>query len=74
MQPVLFVDWEDGFGRLQKIFFSLYPQVFGINKLNVCSNKQHALGCSVCFYPFYSIRQQNLFLSLLTYNQCVYNQ
>lgn len=26
MQAVLFVDWENGFGRLWEISFSLYPQ------------------------------------------------
>lgn len=52
MQPV-FVDWEDGFGRLWEIFFSLYPQAFGINKL-IWSSEQHALGCT---FPFYLVCQ-----------------
>lgn len=55
MQPVLFVDWEDGFGRLWEIFFSLYPQAFRINKLNISSSKQHALGYHFTFYPYLSV-------------------
>ncbi len=69
MQPVLFVAWEDGFGRLREIFFNLYPWAVRINKLKICSSKQHTLGCPFLFYPFYLICQWNLFL-LLRFSAC----
>lgn len=53
MQPVLLVDWGDGFGRLWKIFFLLYPQVFRINSQ-----------CGFCyqFYLLNSICHTNIYI------------